>query len=50
MPYKRTSDDIDLAGPTQYRVNPNRKAKEPPPRAVASACFQPPLYRLFQRL
>jgi len=31
MPSKRTSNNIDLVEPTQYRVDPNRKAKEPPP-------------------
>jgi len=41
MPSKRTSDDIDLVEPTQYRVHPNRKAKEPPQQPWP-ACFQPP--------
>ena len=30
MPSKRTSNDIDLVKPTQYRVDLNRKVKEPP--------------------
>jgi len=40
MPSKRTSNDVDLIEPTQYRVNLNLKQKNPP-RAVASTCFQP---------
>ena len=31
MPSKRTFNDIDLVEPTQYRVDLNRKVKEPPP-------------------
>ena len=30
MPSKRTSNNIDLVEPTQYNVQPNRIAKEPP--------------------
>ena len=41
MPYKRTSDDIDLVRPTQYRVNPNRKVKEPPPQPWPLPAFNP---------
>jgi hypothetical protein len=41
MPSKRTSNDIDLVEPTQYRVNPNRKAKEPPPRPWPLPAFNP---------
>ena len=39
---KRTSNDTDLVEPTQYQIDPNRKAKEPPPRAMVSTCFQLP--------
>ena len=31
MPSERTFNDIDLVEPTQYRIDLNRKAKEPPP-------------------
>jgi len=41
MPSKRTSNDIDLVEPTQYRVNPNRKAKEPPPEPWPLPAFNP---------
>ena len=41
MPSKRTSDDIDLIEPTQYRADPNRKVKEPPPQPWPLPAFSP---------
>ena len=38
---KRTSNDIDLVEPTQFRVLPNRKAKEPPPEPWPLPAFNP---------
>ena len=32
MPSKRTSNDIDFVEPTQYNIQPNYIAKEPPPK------------------
>ena len=41
MPSKRTSDDIDLVKPTQYRVDPNCKVKEPPLQPWLLPAFNP---------
>ena len=41
MPSKRTSNDIDLVQPTQYNVQPNRIAKEPPPEPWPLPDFEP---------
>ena len=38
---KRTSNDTDLVEPTQYQIDPNRKAKEPPPEPRSLPVFNP---------
>ena len=41
MPSNRTSNDIDLVQPTQYKVPPNRVAKKPPPEPWELPDFKP---------
>ena len=41
MPSNRTSNDIDLVQPTQYKVLPNRVAKKPPPEPWELPDFEP---------
>ena len=36
---KRTSNNTDLVEPTQYQIDPNRKAKEPPPEPWSLPVF-----------
>ena len=41
MPSNRTSNDIDLIQPTQYKVPLNRVAKKPPPKPWELLDFEP---------
>src|ERR1700733_5097779 len=41
MPSNRTSNDIDLVQPTQYKVPPNRVAKKPLPEPWELPDFEP---------
>ena len=41
MPYNRASNDIDFVQPTQYDVQPNQAAKNPPPEPRPLPDFTP---------
>jgi len=41
MPSNRTSNDIDLVQPTQYKVPPSRVAEKPPPKPWELTDFEP---------
>ena len=41
MPSKRTSNDVDFVEPTQYNVQLNRIAKEPPTKPWPLPNFNP---------
>jgi hypothetical protein len=47
MPSNRTSNDIDLVQPTQYDVQPNQAAKNPPPEPRSLPDFTPFQVRQF---
>jgi hypothetical protein len=40
MPSNRTSNDIDLVQPTQYKAPLSRVAKKKPPQAMGAARFR----------